>query len=134
MRRNLTSTKQTGGKGERDATRGGSRAPAETQHPLLDLQQSAGNRAVQGLLRSGGRRAKLTVSQPDDPLEREADQVADRVMRSHAAAPTMQQCACSESGGTCEQCAQKGADIHRSASGGASSSGRAGGPGGAVQA
>lgn len=32
-------------------------------------------------LRPSGVQAKLTVSQPDDPFEQEADQVADRVMR-----------------------------------------------------
>jgi|SRR5829696_3214609 len=32
-------------------------------------------------LRPGGVQAKLTVSQPDDPFEQEADQVTDRVMR-----------------------------------------------------
>ena len=35
-------------------------------------------------LRPGGVQAKLTVSQPDDPFEQEADQVADRVMRKCA--------------------------------------------------
>lgn len=43
---------------------------------LLHLQGQLGNRAVGRLLQ-----AKLTVSRPDDPYEREADQVADSVMR-----------------------------------------------------
>jgi hypothetical protein len=52
------------------------------QNPLLQLQQQAGNQAVQELLRSGAIRAKLSISMPDDPEEREADQVAQTIMRS----------------------------------------------------
>jgi hypothetical protein len=48
---------------------------------LLQLQSSAGNQAVQGLLRSGAIQAKLRVSQPGDGYEQEADQVAEQVMR-----------------------------------------------------
>ena len=50
-------------------------------HPVLQLQRKIGNQAVQRLLSSGGIQAKLTISQPDDPYEREADRVADTVMR-----------------------------------------------------
>ena len=49
--------------------------------PILQLQRSIGNRAVQRLLQENGMQAKLQISQPGDPYEREADQVADRVMR-----------------------------------------------------
>lgn len=61
-------------------------APVEDSplHPVLQLQQEIGNQAVQGLLRSGRIRAKLAISQPDDPEEREADQVANTVMRKAA--------------------------------------------------
>src|SRR6185295_16965699 len=41
-------------------------------------------------LRPGGVQAKLTVSQPDDPFEQEADRVADRVMRMDAPGVTVQ--------------------------------------------
>ncbi len=44
------------------------------------VQQQAGNMAVQGLYVQ----TKLAVSQPDDPYEREADQVARQVMRMPA--------------------------------------------------
>lgn len=42
---------------------------------LLQLQRTVGNRAVQGLIQ-----AKLEVSQPGDPYEQEADDVAQRIM------------------------------------------------------
>jgi hypothetical protein len=48
---------------------------------LLQLQQTRGNRYTQQLLRSRVIQAKLAVSQPDDKYEREADDIADRVMR-----------------------------------------------------
>src|SRR6266849_6656122 len=45
-------------------------------HPFLQLQQAVGNRAAGRLIQ-----AKLTVSQPGDVYEQEADRVADAVMR-----------------------------------------------------
>jgi microcompartment protein CcmL/EutN len=49
--------------------------------PLLNLQRAYGNRYVQRLLRSGALQPKLTVSEPGDPYEQEADRVAEQVMR-----------------------------------------------------
>ncbi|MGA9770389.1 MAG: DUF4157 domain-containing protein [Blastocatellia bacterium] len=46
-----------------------------------DLQQRFGNSAVQQVLRSGLIQAKLSISQPGDVYEQEADRVADIVMR-----------------------------------------------------
>jgi hypothetical protein len=51
-------------------------------HSLLRLQQDAGNLAVQELVRSGVIQAKLAVSNPGELEEREAEQVAEHVMRS----------------------------------------------------
>ena len=51
-------------------------------HPVLQLQQRVGNQAVQDLLRSGFIQAKLATSNPSDPEEREADRVADHIMRA----------------------------------------------------
>lgn len=45
------------------------------------FQQSAGNLAIQQLLNAGAIKAKLSISQPNDPDEQEADAVADRIMR-----------------------------------------------------
>jgi Domain of unknown function (DUF4157) len=47
-----------------------------TSDHLSALHQSLGNRAVGRLIQ-----AKLTIGEPDDKYEREADQVADKVMR-----------------------------------------------------
>src|ERR1041384_3507852 len=45
------------------------------------LQRAVGNRAMNSLLRSRTIQPKLTVSHPEDESEREADRVADQVMR-----------------------------------------------------
>jgi Domain of unknown function (DUF4157) len=55
-----------------------SSAPA---HPLVDLQRSVGNQAIQRLICSPFIQRKLQISTPEDPLEREADHVANTVMR-----------------------------------------------------
>jgi Domain of unknown function (DUF4157)/A nuclease family of the HNH/ENDO VII superfamily with conserved AHH len=47
-----------------------------------DLQDALGNRGLLSLLRSGTLQAKLEVSEPHDPLEREADAVSDAVLRA----------------------------------------------------
>jgi hypothetical protein len=71
------------------------------------VQRDAGNQAVQHLLRSGYIHAKLAISNPDDPEEREADHVAHTIMRSHAVAPASSPCSCSHDGEMCEECQQK---------------------------
>ena len=55
-------------------------APLRAQ-AMADLQRQRGNTYVQRLIRSGAIQAKLTVSPPDDAYEREADRVAEQVMR-----------------------------------------------------
>jgi len=45
------------------------------------LQRSIGNQAVQRLMESGVIQAKLTIGQPNDKYEQEADSVADKIMR-----------------------------------------------------
>lgn len=50
-------------------------------HPFRELQGSIGNHAVQRLINSPYIQTKLQISTPGDPFEREADQVADTVMR-----------------------------------------------------
>ena len=57
-------------------------APNSTSlHPVLRLQQTAGNRAVARLHAGGYLQAKLTIGAPEDIYEQEADRVAARVMR-----------------------------------------------------
>jgi hypothetical protein len=60
-------------------------------HPVLQLQQSIGNRALQRLVgsRSVALQPKLTVGAADDPYEREADRVAEKVVSMPASAPTV---------------------------------------------
>lgn len=52
-----------------------------TEHPLVQMQHLTGNQAVMQMLRARSVQAKLTVGQPDDIYEQEADRVADQVMR-----------------------------------------------------
>ena len=82
----------------RDASPSASSLP-----PALQLQQLAGNQAMQEFLRSGYIQAKLAISNPDDPEEREADNVAHTIMRKPAGAP----CSCSPGEEMCEECQQK---------------------------
>ena len=48
---------------------------------ILMLQRSIGNRGVQRLFDSGFIQGKLTVGEPNDKYEQEADRIADAVMR-----------------------------------------------------
>ncbi|MBD2037672.1 DUF4157 domain-containing protein [Leptolyngbya sp. FACHB-321] len=50
-------------------------------HPLLQLQRQLGNRAVTHLIQTNLIQAKLSVSQPNDRYEQEADRTAETVMR-----------------------------------------------------
>jgi outer membrane protein OmpA-like peptidoglycan-associated protein len=70
----------------------------------LTLQRALGNQRVQALGSSRAIQAKLRVSQPDDPYEREADRVADTVMRMPAPCPT-----CADDESPCPKCAAKSA-------------------------
>jgi len=87
-----------------------SRSAAALGPPSFQLPPQLGNQAIQQLFRSGALHAKLAVGAPDDPLEKQADQVADRVMR--APAPRLQRkCDCggpSGASGKCEDCRNKG--------------------------
>ena len=69
-----------------------------------------GNQAIQSLFRSGAIHAKLTIGRPDDPLEGEADKVADRVMRKPAGDGSAGSCTCASGGQTCEECQKKEPD------------------------
>src|SRR6266705_3194415 len=71
---------------QRDSgSRGAKRADAALARAALSpcdmLNRTLGNQGVQRLLRARQMQAKLAVSEPHDPLEQEADRVADEVMR-----------------------------------------------------
>ncbi len=57
-----------------------SQAKDSTAAQMHHLQQTLGNQAVRRLINSGTLQAKLTIGQPNDKYEQEADRVADRVM------------------------------------------------------
>ena len=65
------------------------RLPANPQAALsaevLALQGRVGNRAVHNLLATRQVQAKLEVGAVDDPLERQADEAAQQVMRAPSA-------------------------------------------------
>ncbi len=73
-------------------------------HPILQLQQSIGNQAVQRLLRSGTIQARLNISQPGDPFEQEADRVVEKVMRMPAPAVQRSCASCADGGSPCPEC------------------------------
>lgn len=84
--------------------------------PLLRMQQVFGNQAVQRLLRAHVIQTRLTVNQPGDEYEREADAAADQVMRMPA--PTTlqrQRTAWREEETLCRRCTEcdEGEKLHR---------------------
>ena len=84
------------------------RAPSAVfAHPILQLQKTIGNQAVQDLLRSCAIQAKLAISQPGDPYEDEADRIAGQVMRMPDM-PIQRTCSEGASGAsTCSACERK---------------------------
>ncbi len=118
MQAALETVKDRGHKSAGHKPAGPSPCDAASSNPILTLQQQAGNPAVQAFLRQAGIHPKLAISQPDDPDEREADQVAARVMRSHSGLP-LSSCACAAGGDMCEECEEKqSGTIARKAEGG----------------
>jgi uncharacterized protein DUF4157 len=59
----------------------GFRSQSSHVDQILFLQRIIGNQAVQRMIRSGALQAKLSIGQPGDVYEQEADRVADAVMR-----------------------------------------------------
>jgi hypothetical protein len=81
-------------------------------HPLLQLQQVIGNRAIGRVIQT-----KLNVSRPGDQYEQEADRMAEMVMRmpdgeapgiSRSSTQIQRQCSdCASGGGICPKCAEE---------------------------
>jgi hypothetical protein len=59
----------------------GSNSSGSTADKILQLQRTAGNQAVQRLIKSGALQAKLRIGQPNNIYEQGADRVAEQVMR-----------------------------------------------------
>lgn len=53
----------------------------KVDNDIKTLQNSVGNQALQSMFESGFIQGKLTIGQPNDKYEQEADRVADEVMR-----------------------------------------------------
>lgn len=70
----------------------------------MDARTAVGNMSMQRLFRSGAIQAKLTIGQPGDMYEREADEVAERVTRSAAARSIQRKCAACAAGVPCSEC------------------------------
>jgi hypothetical protein len=91
--------------------RGGSAAPIRglaTAPRSNAAMPPVGNQALQRHFGSGAIHAKLAVGQPNDPLERQADEVADRVMRRVEVPSIQRKCAaCAAGGEACEECQKK---------------------------
>ena len=76
-----TQTQKMKNKAKAEALRSSRYSTPQYPHPVLKLQQQIGNQAVQRLLQPRHIQAKLTIGQPNDKYEQEADRVADQVMR-----------------------------------------------------
>ena len=64
------------------------RSPSRTRsRPVASLHRTVGNQELQRLHQEGHLQAKLTVSQPNDEYEREAERVAEQVTRPSGARP-----------------------------------------------
>ena len=81
MRTKPQMSQKTSNSTKADPVRSSRSFTQQHSHPVLQLQQQLGNQAVQRLLDSKRIHAKLTIGQPDDKYEQEADRVADQVMR-----------------------------------------------------
>src|SRR5262249_1089142 len=89
------------------------RTPA---HPALALQRTAGNLAVQHLLRAGAiQRApqagaletRLSISEANDPFEAEADRVASQVISAPSVPAVRHACTACAAGAPCPRCAER---------------------------
>lgn len=67
------------------------RSNAQRANLIMRLQEAYGNKYVQRLLNSRASQAKLTVSQPDDAYEQEADRVANMVTQKTSTADIQRQ-------------------------------------------
>ena len=78
------------------------------------LQRSVGNRGVERFLRARAIQPKLSISQPADAFEQEADRVAEEVMRMTAPAVQRACGPCSSGGTPCAKCASEEEErVHR---------------------
>src|SRR5437867_11631155 len=110
-----TQTKSAEASGQKNAGASNVQLPITAPlNPILQLQQTLGNQAVQRLLQSGAIQARLKVSRPGDIYEQEADRVAEQVMRMPERALQRSCAACGAGVSPCTQCEdEKDQWIHR---------------------
>jgi hypothetical protein len=77
----LSPTKTARADPQRAAALSPSRSGSPTRGGIARLQATVGNQGMYRLLRAGAVQTKLTVGSVDDPYEREADRIAEDVMR-----------------------------------------------------
>ena len=126
---NFLSTKRPESRAQDNFLRPASRGPESVRemHAFRPAQQLLGNQGMQRFLRGGVLQRKLTINQPGDTFEQEADRVADSVMRMAGPATTqqpvgevgqaaqLQRCSCGTSaGGQCEECKTEAVKLQRS--------------------
>lgn len=97
---------------EASAVRGAARLAAspvpQRSARVSGIAPAPGNLAIQRLLRSGAIQAKLTVNQPGDVYEQEADRVADQIVSAAPAGRVQRKCAaCAGGGPPCPHCAEE---------------------------
>lgn len=83
------------------------------EHSMPSLQRTVGNQAVQRLLQSRRLQAKLTINQPGDPCEQEADRVAEQVMRMPEPAIQRTCAPCAAGGSPCQKSEAERASVGR---------------------
>jgi hypothetical protein len=115
------------------ATSGMAPPQSAVRKPGATSPRSRSNQSLLRELTTGALQRKLTVNQPGDKFEQEADRVADAVMRMPDAATSapspavasrnshlgLQQCSCGASsslGGECEECKSQSLELQRSSS------------------
>src|SRR5437763_8441645 len=118
--------KQGQQKGGTPSTASFSAGRQTTPPEIMRLQAMHGNQGMQRLLRGGILQRKLTINQPGDVFEQEADRVAEAVMRMTGPAATrqetqidesaqLQRCSCGQSAsGQCEECKMQAMRLQRS--------------------
>jgi hypothetical protein len=96
---------------EPESAHGRPPAAARDSESIARVQGLAGNMAIGRALAADGIRPKLTVSQPGDPEEAEADRIADAVVSQSPLPGISRKCAACASGQPCGRCEEETAHM-----------------------
>jgi hypothetical protein len=88
---------------------------AQSMYGSGNFQSAAGNLAIQRFLTTGLIQAKLSISQPGDGDEEEADRIAKQVVSPGSTPIAQKQCECGQSSGgnECLQCSTENSHVQR---------------------